>query len=539
MGTREQLLAGIVSDPHDVALRLVYADWLEENGDTALAGFIRARCALDGQIPDPEEYPTLIERSLESLAGQRKPEFRLPPGFTWGCWWDSTTEEWWSDSHDMLEGGLLSFVRTKVDDAAPDVFIDNLAELVRATPVRGIAFGSNWGTHLPAILASSASRHLRRIALEGPSSSHAAVSAVQAVAASPVTPTLTRLELGHAYHPLNDADAMALAAAPFDRLERLDVLFNACSAASQARLLDAPWFRRLRRLLIGFNPACAEDGARRLGGMPALHTLVLWIPDDPVLIGLGDAQELPELRRLVIHCANLRGDQSVALGRLKAPKLIELWLRNCNLGKADVKALASSPLFAGLRVLTFDSDGLTHTALDAVAASPCAKVLRILRIRHAAFRSLARSALARPGAFPALTTLFLSSPFGSAAKVRDTAAFLAALDTPTLRHLTLEYCDFDDACAEAITANPSFAGLTQLVIRGNDALRPATFRAFLQSPNLRNLTVLQLWDCKGGSGAEVLADEAILPRLVDCTLYGVTEKVAAALSGRPVVRCTT
>src|SRR5688572_9549776 len=116
MGTREQLLAGIVSDPHDVALRLIYADWLEENGDAALAGFIRARCALDGHVPDAEEYPTLIERALESLAGRREPEFALLPGFSSGCWWDSTDEEWWSDSSDPLEGGLLSFVQVRTDD---------------------------------------------------------------------------------------------------------------------------------------------------------------------------------------------------------------------------------------------------------------------------------------------------------------------------------------------------------------------------------------------------------------------------------------
>jgi uncharacterized protein (TIGR02996 family) len=537
MGTREQLLAGIVSDPHDVALRLVYADWLEENGDVAQAGFIRARCALDNHVPDPDEYPTLIERARESLAGQREPEFTIPPGFSWNCWWEGTPEEWWSDSRDPLDGGLLSFVQTR--DVAPGALVAGIDELVRTTPVRGVSFNGTCLAHLPEVLASSAGQQLRRIELEGPAPEGKAVSPVQALAASAVARDLTRLEIGHTAYPLDDVDATSLAAAPLDRLERLDVRFNICSAAGLARLLGASWFRQLRRLLIGFDPSCGEEGGRRLGGMPALHTLVLWIPGDRVVPGLGEAGPMPELRRLCIHAANLSGAQGVALGRLKAPKLIELWLRNSRLQRVDLKALAATPLFGGLRVLTFDGIKLTHTALDAVAASPCAKNLRILRLRHAAFQSLARSALARRGAFPSLTTLVLSSPFASAAKVQDTAAFLAALDTPALRHLALEYCDFDDTCAEAIIANPSFAGLTRLVIRSGKALRPKTMRAFLRSASLRNLTVLEIWDCHGGKGAEVLADTAVLPHLTKCILYGVTADVEAALAGRPVLRCIT
>src|SRR5262249_50279689 len=141
MGTREQLLAGIVSDPHDVALRLVYADWLEENGDVAQASFIRARCALDHQVPHPDEYPTLIERAQESLAGQREPEFTIPPGFSTGGRWGSIPEEWWC-GHDAMEGGLLSFVQ--VWDLHPESLLDHVTELVRTTPVRGIGFDYNY-----------------------------------------------------------------------------------------------------------------------------------------------------------------------------------------------------------------------------------------------------------------------------------------------------------------------------------------------------------------------------------------------------------
>jgi len=541
-GTR--LLAKIVSDPDNVAHRLAYADWLEKNGDSALANFIRARCALDNHVPDPEVYPTLIERLLESLAGQREPAFELPPGFSSGCWWSSTSDAWWSDSSDLLEGGLLSFVKAEEGDV--ESLVAGVADLVRTTPVRGIEFRRNCLEHLPVVLSSPAGRQLRRIELDGSAPEGTSVSPIQAVVNSPAAPALTRLEIGH-FYPLNDGDAAALAVAPFHHLARLDVPSINCSPTGLGRLQNATWFRHLRRLLIGFNPACARDGARRLGGMPALHTLSLWMPDASVLLGLGEAEPLPDLRRLYIYPADLRGDSGMALGRLKAPRLIELCLSGYNrkLGKADLKALAATPIFDGLRVLTFDGIQLTHTALDAVAASPCAKKLRIFRLQSAAFRSLTRSGLAQPGALPALTTLVLYRPFTNAVKDRDTASFLAVLDTPALRHLTLEHCDFDDSCMDAIVSNPAFAGLTRLVIRGRydrrgkwlPILQPKKLRAFLRSANLRNLTVLAMWDCQGGVGTEVLADEEVLPCLTQCTLYGVTKRVAEALSKRPEIKC--
>src|SRR5258707_345300 len=38
-------LKAILAAPEDDALRLVYADWLQENGQPERAGFIRAECA--------------------------------------------------------------------------------------------------------------------------------------------------------------------------------------------------------------------------------------------------------------------------------------------------------------------------------------------------------------------------------------------------------------------------------------------------------------------------------------------------------------
>src|SRR5690349_13266405 len=44
MSDEKALLAAIWEDPHDDTPRLVYADWLEENGQAERSEFIRVQC---------------------------------------------------------------------------------------------------------------------------------------------------------------------------------------------------------------------------------------------------------------------------------------------------------------------------------------------------------------------------------------------------------------------------------------------------------------------------------------------------------------
>ena len=62
MSIREpELFAAVVRDPGDVALREVYADWLEQAGDPR-AAFVRAHLAV---APLPPDYPDRIVREAE------------------------------------------------------------------------------------------------------------------------------------------------------------------------------------------------------------------------------------------------------------------------------------------------------------------------------------------------------------------------------------------------------------------------------------------------------------------------------------------
>src|SRR5437764_7748083 len=75
MTDRDALLAAIAANPDDDTPRLVFADWLEENGEPHWAGFIRAECGLhrllDGWAPGAAAYRHLDGRPDDPLAAVR------------------------------------------------------------------------------------------------------------------------------------------------------------------------------------------------------------------------------------------------------------------------------------------------------------------------------------------------------------------------------------------------------------------------------------------------------------------------------------
>src|SRR5260370_19777710 len=65
-------LRTIQEQPHDDAPRLVFADWLEEHGDTARAEFIRVQIDLAGLGNDDPRRPALAARERELLDAHQR-----------------------------------------------------------------------------------------------------------------------------------------------------------------------------------------------------------------------------------------------------------------------------------------------------------------------------------------------------------------------------------------------------------------------------------------------------------------------------------
>lgn len=122
MTDRDALLRAIIEAPDDDAPRLVYADWLDENGDPARAEFIRVQCDMHG-MPNPDDrWNQLLRRSEALLHRNRKRWRRELPG---------PRAIWWSDRYTrgFLQNGTadrwssLGKLWQKIYSATPLTFL--------------------------------------------------------------------------------------------------------------------------------------------------------------------------------------------------------------------------------------------------------------------------------------------------------------------------------------------------------------------------------------------------------------------------------
>lgn len=90
MSEQVAFLAAIIAAPEDDLPRLVYADWLDENGDPDRAEFIRLQIERL-RTKEEKQYPRPMKDRITQLRGVNESKWRaeLPslPGVTWGRYW--------------------------------------------------------------------------------------------------------------------------------------------------------------------------------------------------------------------------------------------------------------------------------------------------------------------------------------------------------------------------------------------------------------------------------------------------------------------
>ncbi len=140
MNEREALLRAICDTPDDDTPRLVFADWLQENGDEARAEFIRVSCAMrTPDLPDAEfrAMSTRAEHLRRAHGADWKYELPqmprsviyatqhryTPPGLQWG----------------EFRRGFIESVRITDEGIAP--FLKDQDRIFATTPIREIDTG--------------------------------------------------------------------------------------------------------------------------------------------------------------------------------------------------------------------------------------------------------------------------------------------------------------------------------------------------------------------------------------------------------------
>lgn len=511
----------------DIAARLEFANWLQEQGDVPWAEYIRVRCALD-DCPPGNDYVDLTEKQIEC-------EIDLRPNITLQDFYasdDLVAEEWWSEeSHDYYRGlqSLVHAVSPGENSAGPpSILVQRLHALMQQTPVRGVDFEEHYAEDIESIFASSMMSDLRFLSFENRSRNGAVSPVINALVHATFADELRYLSIQNGIR--SDGEALLLASASFNRLRRLDMKYGkiACSEKAAESLMASSWFQQLGQLSCGIGDDCAELAMRELWRMPQLHSLALNRLPQKSVQAFSNKDPMTSLRRLAILQTELTGDACRTFCSLALPELITLCLSGCRASKEDLKQILAAPLTHGLQVLSVREPRLNESSLEVLARNPCASRLRSLELDcgdndlNGKFRSLGSSALAS-AEFPALTTLKISYPYAAKGKT-DMAQLLYRLVAPNLRHLTLEGCDFDDECAQAIGTNPSFSKLKRIKLsqsyRSSTLLSSLAAETMFRCENLHNLLEFELSQLALGDSISFLGDETVLPNLRSGSIWG-------------------
>jgi uncharacterized protein (TIGR02996 family) len=182
----DALLKAVIADPDDDAPRLIYADWLDEQGQSERAEFIRVQVALTAIAADDPRRRQLAERERQFATENLLPA--LPP----------LLRDW------SFHRGFVD----RVTYAAAD-FLRGGADIFRAAPVRHLRLITARGC--VAELAGCA--HLARLLTLDLSYNFLGNLAIRSLSRCPHLASLTSLNLAH--NRLRSTGARALATSPY------------------------------------------------------------------------------------------------------------------------------------------------------------------------------------------------------------------------------------------------------------------------------------------------------------------------------------
>jgi uncharacterized protein (TIGR02996 family) len=513
--------AAILAEPDEDTPRLIYADWLEENGEPGRAEFIRVQCEL-ARLPASDPRRGALEDRQDDLLAAHEIDWLGPPS--------PHLEKW-------------SFQRGFVDHVTL-IGTDNLAgieELFARHPVRRVTFDGLEGT-LAGLLGSPLLERLTGLVLEDPTEDIAEdEDAFPALLTSPRLAHLTELSVWGDL--AGDSCLPLLASRPgAERLAalRLDDLSN----AGVARLLAEPGLAGVTTLgfcpgsgpgTIGFGTLAARSerwnafdmpsvrvtgtGFRHLAACGRLRQLVCeWgagqgrslslpaglrhlrldlrseaVPPFAALARLECLPNLEELRLDLRHngddppdAARLQGLGHI-LERLSGPvlhlnvlgnalplaaltqlpgleRLRSLGIRNGRLTDKDVRSLVKCTRLTGLRTLWLvNCKTVTARRLEMLVEAPFVSELQEFSLFDAKLGDRGVRTVLEVPRWRRLTGLSLNATGMGAAGV---AALAAWPGLPRLRELNLSRNPMDTRAIRLLLQAPGLSPLVRLSIHG-------------------------------------------------------------------------
>jgi uncharacterized protein (TIGR02996 family) len=454
-------LADIVANPDDDTPRLVYADWLEDNGDPQRARFIRVQCRLArlGQY-DLERYDLEGEQADLLQTNQkkwRKPLARVTARVTFRRGFPDT----------------IALPATK--------FAEQAEEALSAAPTvreyRVLQPAGSWDALMRC-------KPLARLRALDAGYHRLGVARVQALARCPHVANLRQLNL--ASSAMRPSGMAALAGCRFlAPLRKLDLSSSHVGESAVERVVSSPYLHGLTELDLSRNELTAAAIARlaRWEAAQRLESLAL------AESALGDeaahafaSGEWPALRRLTFDMGRMTEAGVEALGR--CPSLSGLRVLRMQVWARHLPALAAAPSLANLESLSVQG-AADEAALSALAGSPLLGGLRSLSL-NAPNRAGLAAILASPSA-AGLRELSLDA-LGRGPYAAEVAG---AEHLVNLRRLVINHTPLGPREARLLANAPHLGGLVELILAA-DRVGEEAARELIASPHLKRLRKLSL-----------------------------------------------
>jgi uncharacterized protein (TIGR02996 family) len=506
----EGFLRAIAESADDDALRLIYADWIEEHGEPEYAEFLRVQIVLgqnaDGKGDLPVSERARLHSRERSLLSRNKARW-LQPLRDLGAW---------GRVHGEFSRG---FVEDVVIDAA--AFLERGEELFRASPVVTL--------HLKRAgeLAGQLSRcpllaRVRRLAFEGEDA--IAPAGLRTVLESEHLANLDSLYLQKVL--LSDADLIGLAGV--DRLPSLRRLsFDDMGLTGTTMPALVARFAQLERLGLSF---LREFEPRRFGDILAalnpatLKSISFYHTglETQGLRALADATHFTRVEELWLRGCGFDAGSMQALAEATHLTAVEkLYLGDDTISEDGGAALAAWPGLRGVRTLSLDGCGIRPGGAAALARALHAGSVERLELRNNAIGDAGARALIRGECLEGLHTLDLPENEITAEGIRPLAADPRAAN---LRHLNLDANQLGDEGAALLAASPHLRSLRWLTLNNNQVSQRSARQLVAALPNL---TVFH-------AGGGFLTDEHLQALREGLAAGGSEEAVNAAVETRLV-----
>lgn len=352
-------LEAILEAPDDDAPRLIYADWLDEQGEADRAEFIRLQVREARMDPDDPERPGVHARA-EYLGRIHHVE------------WASRLPQYEGVHWEVFHRGF--FVAARFDH--PDQFFAHVADLFAAGPVQELRLHQFNNTHAGRVAGTRQLRAVRVLDLND--GNKIANLGTEALMGSRYLGKLRVLKLGR--NGLGSAGVRAIAMASYARgvkgirLERNDLYHDGLRYIAESRALTGLEQLDLERTRTG------DDGVRALARtklVRGLRVLNLSHNDltDAGLIALAESDAVTELRDLYLSGNAITGTGVAAL--TASPRLANLervFLRQNRIRDDGAEAIVNSPYLDRLRELHLGENRISDQAGDELRARFRARV---------------------------------------------------------------------------------------------------------------------------------------------------------------------